>query len=576
MSTPEKIVRNLTPKRLHIKGSGSSRLVLAPLENNRRLTKEELDEFDYECLVSQNLIKVSDEKHKKFEDFVGALPVIGTFVFFGFIMLNAFTKDRPNLNVVLLVSAGVLVIVGVALVVVLIWMGKYVVLRFLEQSLSLLLVLALGIALPALAIYYFGGGRELLAVKPSLALLGRILQLVFIVTASLLPALLYFLFDRQQLGTLRERFEHQIFRLDPNVKTLIDVEAKYGRQIREIYGPVLETDKGRLIRGTRWPILVATLVITMGWILTLLPADANLVITQPAEILNLFVPRRTAVVFGFLGVYFFALNMSLLRYARADLKPKAYSSIATRFFIVITLAWVISLPLPEGNAALLMSIFILGIFPESGLTLIRESIRQQTGIASVIPYPKEDHPLTDLEGIDVYDRSRLADEGVTNIEALAHHDFIDLMLETRVPVPRLVDWLDQAILYLHLTPSGKVEESVVKTGEAKTPLSFRARLRGYGIRTATDLRRASEEGKLSEVLVKDHESLKQIELILAVLKDDEWINFIEAWRRNDPVKDEEHTAPKPKPSESSGAAEPSATAVKKATELAAAGNGGQA
>ncbi len=38
---------------------------------------------------------------------------------------------------------------------------------------------------------------------------------------------------------------------------------------------------------------------------------------------------------------------------------------------------------------------------------------------------------------------------MNNVEALAHHDVVDLMLATRIPVPRLVDWVDQAILYLH-------------------------------------------------------------------------------------------------------------------------------
>ena len=153
------------------------------------------------------------------------------------------------------------------------------------------------------------------------------------------------------------------------------------------------------------------------------------------------------------------------------------------------------------------------------------------------------------------------------------------MLETRVPVPRLVDWLDQAILYLHLTPSGKVEESAVGTAEAKIPESLRARLRGYGIRTATDLMRANEGGKLSEIFAKD-ESLKRIELVLAVLKDDEWLNYIEKWRKNDPVEDEEHPVPTDsklidsKPSGSSGDVKPAGTAMK--AELVTAGNGGQA
>ncbi|HEX3184025.1 MAG TPA: hypothetical protein VHQ94_04475, partial [Pyrinomonadaceae bacterium] len=524
-----KIVRNLTPKRLHIKGANGKLLVLAPLEKNRSITKEELEPFDYQRLESQNLISVSDVSKENLEEKLATLlPVVGTLLFFGFSLGHAFTKSLGStVNTAFWVGAIGLVS-GILVVSVLAWwMGKSVLLRLLAQSFSLVLILAVGIGLPAATIFYFGGGREFFASRQlSLVLLGRALQLVFIITASLLPALLFFLFDRQQLGTLRDRFEHQIFRLDPNVETLVDVQARYGRQIGEIYGPVLETNEGRLIRGTRWPIFVATVVITMGWILALMPVDANLTVNNAGEIANLLVPGRKALIFGFLGVYFFALNMSLLRYARADLKPKAYSSIAVRFFIVVISAWVIGLTVGEGNLVMLAIAFMVGIFPESAITVIREFIRnEQSAIAKLIPYPKEEHPLTDLEGIDIYDRSRLADEGVTNIEALAHHDLIDLMLETRIPVPRLLDWLDQAILYLHLTPStGQDPTRDPSSAEAKNAHSLRDCLRFYGIRTATDLMTVDKE-KLFRILGSaGKENQDRLEIALSALADDEWVN----------------------------------------------------
>ncbi len=40
------------------------------------------------------------------------------------------------------------------------------------------------------------------------------------------------------------------------------------------------------------------------------------------------------------------------------------------------------------------------------------------------------------------------------MEGLAHHDLIELLLQTRIPAPRLVDWTDQAILYLHVGDAG--------------------------------------------------------------------------------------------------------------------------
>lgn len=573
MSTPtNKIVRNLTPKRLHIMGADDSILVLAPLEKNRSITDKELAPFDCQRLVSKNLISVSDEKKENLEATLTALlPGIGTVLFFVLSMGHGFTAARGgsvNFWFWSVTIALLVVVLGVSLLAW--WMGKSVLLRILAQSFSLALIMVVGIGLPTATIFYFGGGREFFAEKPlSLVFLGRALQLVFIVTASLLPALLFFLFDRQQLGTLRDRFEHQIFRLDPNVETLVDVEARYGRQIAEIYGPVLETNEGRLIRGTRWPIFVATVVITMGWILTLMPVDANLAINNASEITNLLVPGRKALIFGFLGVYFFALNMSLLRYARADLKPKAYSSIAVRFFVVVISAWVIGLSVADGSLVILAIAFMVGIFPESALTLIREYIRQQSGLARIIPYPKEEHPLTDLEGIDIYDRSRLSDEGVTNIEALAHHDLIDLMLETRIPVPRLLDWLDQAILYLHLTPStGKVDTGDPANADAKNLHSLRDWLRRYGIRTATDLINADKE-KLFQILgAAQKQTQDRIDLALSALADDEWVNYIQHWRTHSLVQDEDVVAPAR--TQPTGAREPSDNGAAKASSPAAA------
>ncbi len=189
---------------------------------------------------------------------------------------------------------------------------------------------------------------------------------------------------------------------------------------------------------------------------------ASLRIEKQQELLQLFVPFPSAITFGFLGAYFFSLTDVLRRYARGDLKPKAYSSISVRVLVVIILAWVLDrIVVPANNGAVtswfggvkLAFIFLVGIFPETGLTYIREIVRAQFG--KLIAIPQEQNPLTDLDGVDLYDRTRLLDEGVTNIESLAHHDFIDLMMETRIPVARLVDWVDQAILYLHVSLSGQ-------------------------------------------------------------------------------------------------------------------------
>ncbi|MCM3871915.1 MAG: hypothetical protein ND895_14625, partial [Pyrinomonadaceae bacterium] len=558
----KKIVQNLTAKRLKIKGTDGYDLVLAPFEKERQLSEEQLKPFPaLERLEMQNFVRILNEKDPvDFETqlktlFWAAAISVGGLIF----LANAFSKENPSINRWVWIGGGALFLIVMTLGAILLWRSRNTgegelaqsVTRWTAQALSLLLILALGIGLPSLAFYFFGGGREVFGSQTSLAKLGRTLQHIFIFTASLLPALLYFLFDRQQLGTLRQRFEQQIFRLDPNIQSLVDVRAKYGRQIDEIYGRESTSGEGRLVRNTRWPILVATLVITLGWMLTLLPAGPGPEITQATQLIDFFVPQRTAVTFGFLGAYFFILNMVLHRYVRADLKPKAYSSITVRIFVVVILAWVMGLTF-QGYPWELMLVFTIGVFPESGLTLIRESIRNQTGLAIIfrpfIPSRREKYPLTELEELDVYDRARLLDEGVTNIESLAHHDLIDLMLETRIPVPRLVDWIDQSILYLHLeSDAGDKEPKQNGTNGHGTTSSLapaelrslRTWLRGNFVRTASDFIAAYKDGKgpLSDDLSADKQH--QLRVLLETLKDDEWLSYVLHWRNSSDVLLEE-------------------------------------
>ena len=134
------------------------------------------------------------------------------------------------------------------------------------QAATFLVVLGFCLAVPAATLYY---GADLKPVISEiwdgdgdrvdyLTVVCRTMQLVLIAVASMLPALLYYQFDRDRLSTLRERFEHQIFRLDRTMRTSRDIDAKYGKQIDEIYGPARSGRSGKLPRGRRAPIFVAT------------------------------------------------------------------------------------------------------------------------------------------------------------------------------------------------------------------------------------------------------------------------------------------------------------------------------
>jgi len=64
----------------------------------------------------------------------------------------------------------------------------------------------------------------------------RSLQLLLLIVVCLLPALMYFQFDRERLSTMLDRWLHAIFRLDSNLRTISDVDAKYGRRVEEHFG----------------------------------------------------------------------------------------------------------------------------------------------------------------------------------------------------------------------------------------------------------------------------------------------------------------------------------------------------
>jgi hypothetical protein len=309
--------------------------------------------------------------------------------------------------------------------------------------------------------------------------------------------------------------------------------AKYGPQIDEMYGPV-QTGRARLLGGRLSPIVVATLLITVGWTLTLLNTDVVAGSPGAFPILRLFEPDASVVTFAFLGAYFFAIQLVLRSYLRGDLRPKSYGHISVRILIVVVLAWVLQEIVGKDTTWLLAAVFLAGIVPETALRWIQEFVRKRApGWARASDSGlSEPNPLSNLEGIDIYDLTRLTDEGVTNVEALGHHELVDLMLRTRIPAPRLVDWVDQAILYLHTHVSNSRADDK-RNDETDTLLK---QLKLYGIRTATDLEGAyaarpeSERAAFFQRLVKDDQPPYRVQVIMDTLVDDEWLASIRHWR----------------------------------------------
>jgi hypothetical protein len=430
--------------------------------------------------------------------------------------------------------------------------------RWSSYNAVMLLVVAIGVLMPAGALYLATDLHEIVSVWPNgfsidtsqpLVLIGRLMQLTFIAVATLLPALMYFQFDAERLGTMRDRWMQNVFRLDPTVSTACDVTAKYGRQLEEAYGSP-DDGRGRLTRGRRSPIICTTLILAFGWLLILLKAGDRIADgPDPGtgiSFISLLDPSPSLVTYAFLGAYFFGLQLVWQGYLRADLRPKTYTTITVRVLIVVVLAWLMDATLGFGESPgwLYALAFTAGFVPDSVLHLVWE--RASPGMSRLVDGDRR-LPLTELEGIDLYERTRLSEEGITSVEALAHHDLLDLFFKTRISAARLVDWVDQAVLVMHLGAEPDPPE-----GEGRT---LRRALRGVGIRTASDLvdltRRPDPSDPVGyersfELLLEtvraalpeaSRTNLRQrLMLIAAALDHSEWIGRIETWRRSDLIE----------------------------------------
>ncbi len=127
------------------------------------------------------------------------------------------------------------------------------------------------------------------------------------------------------------------------------------------------------------------------------------------------------------------MSMLFRRYARSDIKPTAYAHFAIRTITAVIIAWAVTLVLP-GNSdttSALVIAFVVGFFPDTGLTAIFEFVKNTSFIKTNIPSLAEKYALERLDGINIYHRARLIDEGIENMENLAHAELIELILQTR-------------------------------------------------------------------------------------------------------------------------------------------------
>jgi hypothetical protein len=211
--------------------------------------------------------------------------------------------------------------------------------------------------------------------------------------------------------------------------------AYYGRSI-----PESSTRSNFSVRTeTMFPVFLATSVLAVCWVAVSWDTSSA---TNPTGIWDV-------LKFAFLGAYAFIVQSLIRRFFQSDLRPSAYAGAVLRIIVVlvtmVALHQLLGSVAPTTEAAVA---FMVGFFPVIAFQALQRAAAATLRV--FVPQLTPDYPLNQLDGLNVWYEARLVEEGIEDMQNLATANLVDVILHTRVPVGRLVDWVDQAQLYLHL------------------------------------------------------------------------------------------------------------------------------
>jgi len=232
-------------------------------------------------------------------------------------------------------------------------------------------------------------------------------------------------------------------------------------------------------------LIVLTILAAIGWFFVFYPRTTSglaSIISEDGgskELTSYLLDGLTPIMMGFVGSYFYAIQMLVRRYHSGDLYPSAFLQATIRILAVFTLTLVLSTVFATGtgettvdgtmNRALIGAAFLAGIFPDAILQLITGFVNRS--MKSRFQSGVEVAPLTALDGLSIWNQARLQEENIENVETMAMCQIDQLVLRTHFSTGQLVDWVDQAILYMHAGSGGE----------------WFAPLRTVGVRSASDL-----------------------------------------------------------------------------------------
>jgi tetratricopeptide (TPR) repeat protein len=344
-----------------------------------------------------------------------------------------------------------------------------------------------------------------------------VMQNLLSTLAGLFPYLLYSFFIGARRLILKRDFELNLQRLGLN-----SADESFVERFNAVFGA-----EDRLSQFARAPLILLTVLLLIGWFLVYYP--------RVPDDTPLLWPNFNPLSLGFLGAYFITLMVLYQRYVTNDLKPPLFVAIAVRVLMVLILDMVLGLAAGRQLGAagspdsttwpVLVAAFVIGIFPAAGVRLLTQTASRVIALAKYESFD-EPLPLSRLDGMNILSELRLYDEGINNLENMATADIVELFLQTRFPAERIIDWVDQALLQIHV-----VDENV---GEA---------YRRLGVRTASDLadnyQRARQEQTFDELRARlggadpGMATPGALELIITALDRDPNMYQVRYWREHE-------------------------------------------
>lgn len=180
-------------------------------------------------------------------------------------------------------------------------------------------------------------------------------------------------------------------------------------------------------------------------------------LARPSFPLDVLIGR--AMFWCWLGAYIYSVDRTIRHYLAHDLTPNVYVTIAKRFTVAFVVGSLIGLAVGASNKTLglpfdssMTSVYVVcffvGLFPETGINWIKHTANKilQQADTSV-----DQLSLSNIDGISLWHEGRLDQEGIENVQNLASANLLALVAKTPFDVGLVVDWVDQAVLLIHVT-----------------------------------------------------------------------------------------------------------------------------